>query len=827
MIQEFKYAVRGLLRAPGFSAVIVVTLALAIGATATIYSVVNGVLLRPLPFPDQDRLVMLWQRAPGVGVTEDWFSAAQYFDIREGAASLEHVAVTFGQEVTLTGDDIDPTRLGALRVSSSFFDVMGLAPIAGRRFDAGDDLPDAPRTVILGERLYTQQFGADSSIIGQSLTIDGRRLEIVGVLPSLVLDTDLMAPLVTVPEFDMLLSFPLADPQTSRRGSENFNVLGKLAAGATPAQLDAELLEVARIFSEDPGALGAGLAVGTEFFIGVVPLLDQLVGGARVYLVVLLGATAVLLAIACANVANLLLTRAATRRRELSIRASLGAQRSRLMSQAMLESLMLSLLGGAAGLAIAVGGVQALHMAAPQELPRLRDVTIDPSVLLFAAGLCLLSSLLFGLGPALRTSRISPGDVLREGAAAVRARSLWRRGGSRILVVAQVALSLLLVIGAGLLVRTFRELQTVDPGFRPAGILSFRVPLVGPRYNDAEARVRFHRQVFARLAALPGVTGAGGTSLLPLTRGLAWTDYIVEGFNEDNPDARIVADVMAATPGYFEAMEIDVIAGRTFTEADTGEPSVAMVNRNFAERFWPAAEAVGKWIGNDFTERITIVGVTETIKHYGLDADTRPAVFMPHAASPSRALFGVVRLDDTNAENGAPASGRMDPTALAPAVVRIVHELDPDIPVYNIRSMDDRLAQSLAKQRVLMWLLNFFGATALTLASVGLYGVLSFAVATHTRELGIRKALGAQRRDLYELVMRGAGMVTVIGVVIGVAAAFWVLRALDTLVFGIGTRDPVAFAVAIAVVLGVALAASLLPARHAASVDPMVALKQD
>ncbi|MGD8815979.1 MAG: ABC transporter permease [Acidobacteriota bacterium] len=811
MTQELKYAARGLLRAPGYAAVIVVTLALAIGATTTIYSVVNGVLLRPLPFPDQDRLLMLWQRAPGVGVTEDWWSVAQYFDIREGAPSLEHVALTFGQEVTLTGDDFEPLRLGALRVSSSFFDVMGIDAVAGRRFMTADDTADAATKVILGERLYTQQFGADPAIIGDTIMLDGNHIEVVGVLESMVLDGDMMATLVTVPSFDMLLSFPLDDPQTTQRGSENFNVIGKLAPDATRARLDAELLEVARAFSEDPGALGAGLAVGKEFWIGVVPLLDQVVGGARRYLLVLLGATAVLLAIACANVANLLLTRATTRRREISIRASLGAPRARMVTQAMLESLTLSLLGGAGGLLIAAAAVRALHLAAPQDLPRLRDVAVDPAVLAFAALLCVLSSVLFGLGPALSTSRVAPADVLRDGVAAVRARSPWRRGGSRLLVVAQVALSLLLVIGAGLLIRTFGELRTIDPGFRPR-----------QRYATRDARVAFYRELFEGLRSLPGVQAAGGTSLLPLARGLAWTDFIVEGFNENNPDARIVADLMIVTPGYFDALGAEVIAGRAFTDADTDEPSVALVNRDFAERFWPAEEAVGKWLGSDFTEKTTIVGVVETVKHYGLDADTRPAVFLPHAAWGSRAMFGVLRLAEGSTAAG---TGTPDPTALAPAVTRAVRTLDADLPVYDVRTMEDRLAQSLAKQRVLMWLLNFFGATALTLATVGLYGVLSFAVATHTRELGIRKALGAQRRDLYRLVLRSAGTVTLVGIGAGALIALWAASALDTVVFGIATHDPLAFAAAVLLVVAVAFAASLLPARKAASVDAMEAMK--
>jgi len=829
MLQELRFTVRGLLRAPGYSSVIVVTLALAIGAATTIYSVVNGVLLHPLPFADQGRLFMLWQRAPGVGVTEDWFSPAQYFDIREGTGSFEHVAITWGQEVTLTGDEIEPTRLGALRVSSSFFDVLGISPEVGRRLAAEDDLPDAPSKVLLGHQLYTQQFGEDPEIVGRTITLDGQRLEIVGVMPPFVLDVDTMPTLLTVPVFDMILSFPLQDPQRTTRGSENFNIIGKLADDATRAQLDAELLTVAHLFTEDPGSLAAGLSAGAEFFIGVVPLLDQIVGGVRGPLMVLLGATAVLLLIACANVANLLMTRAATRRRETSIRAALGAQRPRVIAHAMLESVILSVVGASAGLAIALTCVRALHAAAPEDLPRLRDVAVDPTVLLFAVLLCLTSSVLFGLGPALQTSRVSTSDVLREGAAAARARSVWRRGGSRLLVVAQVALSLLLLIGAGILVRTFQELQSVDPGMRPEGVLSFRVSLVGEQYQDRGERLRFFDQLWAGLRSLPDVENAGGTTLLPLTRGLAWTDFIVEGFNDEDQDDRLVADVMTVTPGYFEAMGVPLMAGRMFTDADSGDPPVVLVNRHLAELFWGVDGAVGKWVATNPSSPMTILGVVDTVKHYGLDADTRPAVFFPYARSGSRSLFGVVKRGGIAPDSGASTAsgGGMNAAALAPAIVRTVRSLDPDLPVYDIRSMPDRLKQSLARQRVLMWLLNFFGGTALTLATVGLYGVLSFAVATHTREIGIRKALGAQHGDLYGLVLKGAAIVTGLGVVVGVAAAIAASRSLESLVYGVGTGDPLSFVAAIGIVLVVALAASLLPARRAARVDPMVALKHE
>ncbi len=816
MFHDLRYAVRSLRRVPGYSAVIVVTLALAIGATTTIYSVVNGVLLRPLPFADQERLVTLWQRAPGVGVDEDWFSPAQYFDIREGTSSLEHVALAFGQEMTLTGDGIAPTRVGGLRVSSSFFDVLGITPESGRRLAAEDDAPGATQKVLLGHELFAQQFGRDPGIVGRTIMLDGQSLEIVGVMPALALDADIMPTLLTVPVFDLFLSFPLEDPQATTRGSENYNLIGKLATGASLSQLDTELLAVAEELSKDPGSLGAGLSAGSEYLIGVVPLLDEVTAGVAGPLMLLLGATAVLLLIACANVANLLLTRAATRGRELSIRSALGAPSSRLITQAMLESLVLSGSGGAVGVIIALVAVRALHVAAPADLPRLSEVAIDPGVMLFAGLLCLVSSLLFGVGPALRSAAASPGDVLRENAAGVRARSIWRRGGSRVLVVAQVALSMLLVIGAGLLMRTFWDLQTVDPGFEPDRALTFRVSLAGEKYRDRTARANFFEQLFERLAATPGVTAAGGSSLLPLTRGLAWTDFVVEGFNADNPDARIVADVMTVTPGYFEAMDTDIVAGRAFEALDGAEPPVVMVNRHFAERFWPAEEAVGKWVSDDQIGQTTIIGVVETMRHYGLAADTRPAVYYPHRGRPTRGLFGVIGV-----------SGEVDVVTLTPAVIDAVSDLDEQLAVSNIDSMRGRFNESLAQQRVLMWLLNFFGVTALTLATVGLYGVLSFAVATHTREVGIRKALGARPRHLYTLVLRGAAIVTLSGVALGVVAAVGAARVIGSSVFGIGANDPLSFAAAIMIVLPVAFAASLIPARRAARIDPMLALKQE
>jgi predicted permease len=820
MLNDLHHALRSLLRVPGYAAVIALTLALSIGATTTIYSVVNGVLLRPLPFDAPEQLVTLWQRAPGVGVDEDWFSPAQFFDIREGAASLEHVTMTFGQEVTLTSPGMEPARIGTLRVSSSFFDVLRVTPEMGRRFTAEDDAPGATPKVLLSHAIFGQRFGADPTVVGQTIELNGQGLQVVGVMPPLALDADIMPTLLTVPSFDLFLSFPIEDPQVTTRGSENYNVIGRLADGATLAQLDTELLAVAVAVTDDPGSLGAGLSAGAEYVISVVPLLDEVVAAVLSPLMLLLGATAILLLIACANVANLLLTRAATRGREISVRAALGARRSRVIGQAMIESLVLSIAGGIGGIAIAQVAVRALHLAAPPELPRLSGVSVDPGVMLFTAGLCVVSSLLFGIGPALRMSAASPGDVLRESSSAVGARSAWRRGGSRFLIVVQVALSLLLIVGAGLLMRTFWELQSVDPGFAPDRTLSFRISLVGDRYRTGDSRIAFFEQLFERLTAAPGVEAAGGTSLLPLTRGLAWTDYIVEGYNVDNPDARIVADVITVTPDYFQTMGTEVVAGRSFTASDSDEPLVVMVNRQFAEQFWPLNDAVGKWIATDPERPMTIVGVSETVRHYGMSAATRPAVFYPHRGRASRELFGVVGVADGG-------TGDRDLLDLAPTVTAAVRELDPQVAVSNIDSMRGRFNESLAQQRVLMWLLNFFGATALALATVGLYGVLAFTVATQTREMGIRKALGAQRWHLYSLVLRGAALMIATGIGLGVLAAFGTARLIQANLFGVSASDPVAFAAAVAVVLAVALTASFLPARRAARIDPMVALKQD
>jgi putative ABC transport system permease protein len=805
--------VRGLLRSPAHSAVVVLTLALGIGVSVAIESVVQGVLLTPLPFPDPERLVVLWQRAPGVGVAEDWFSPAQYFDIRVQVTSFEESAIVIGGEVTLTGDAAEPERVGALSCSSSLFALLGIEPVLGRALRPEDDALGSARKVLLSRRLFDRRFGSDPGVLRRSIEVDGERLQVVGVLPPLPLDGEVLPTLDTVPVFDLVTSLPLEDPQRTPRGSENYNVLARLTPRATIERAREELLGVAEGVVKDPESLGAGLVPGPEYRIDAVALLDQVVGRVRTPLLLLLGATFVLLLIACANVANLVMTRAASRHRELALRTALGATRAQRIAHSILPSTILGLVSGALGLVIALVVVSALERVAPPDLPRLAGVTVDGTVVLYAAGLSLVVTVLFGLGPALRTSSISPIDALRGGAAAARARS-FGKSGARPLVVAQVALSLVLTMVAALLLRTLWHLQAVDPGFRPEGVLTFRVSLAGERYRDRESRGRFYRDLFARLGELPGSAASGGISMLPLTRGFAWTDFTAEGHQSFGERDRVVADVHVVTPGYFQAMGVRLLSGRAFGNEDRDGPSTVVVDRALAERLWTVDTAVGKWVSREPETRATIVGVVESVKHYGLAAESHPTVFLPYREVPSRTLYGVVR-------------GSTDLETLASGISASVRSLDPQLPVYDVRSMTDRLHDSLLREQVLVALLALFGAVALLLATVGLYAVLSFTVATHSRELGIRKAVGANPRDLYRLVLRGAvgllGLGTVLGLGIALVAGRWV----QGLLFEVGPSDPLSFVLSGALVLLVGLAASLLPARRAAGVDPMTALKEE
>jgi predicted permease len=675
-------------------------------------------------------------------------------------------------------------------------------------------VPGAPTKVVLTHHLYAQQFGADPSVIGTTVNLDGNALEVVGVLSEVPLDGELLPTLEPISRFDLLLSFPVEDPQSTSYGSENFNVVARLRPGASSAKLDAELLGVAADFATEPNSLAGGLDPGAEYRIGAVPLLDQVVGEVRTPLLVLLGATGLLLLIACFNVANLLLTRATTLSRGLAVRVALGAARRRIFVQSMTESLILATLGGIGGIAFAAAGLSALHALAPAEVPRLAEVSVDRGILLFTAFLCIGASLMFGIAPALRCAAVVPAEVLAESGPARPTRSLWRRRGSAALVTVQVALSVVLLVAAGLLLRTVRRLQAVDPGFEADGALSFRLSLRGDKYGDAEARIRFLESLWKELESRPGVKRVGGVSLLPMSGYWAWTDFAVQGYTEGSEQYRVVADEQFVSPGYFDAVGMRLLAGRDFTDKDGRDPAVVIVDRAFAERHWSVDGALGKWItAYPDRERATIIGVVDSIRFYGVDAEPRMTAFFPYAYRPVRTMSGVIR-----------TAG--DPDEFVAELREVVAGLDADLPVYEVRPLKDLVRDSVARERLLAYLLNTFSGLALLLAMVGLYGVMSFTVATHVHELAVRMALGARRRDLYRLVLARARAVTFIGIGAGVGAALLLGGLLEGLLYGVGTTDPVSIGAAVLLVAGVALLASYLPARRASLIDPMTALKR-
>lgn len=648
--------------------------------------------------------------------------------------------------------------------------------------------------------------------MGRSIRVDGKPVEVVGTLPKLPLDGDLMPTLATVPIFDLVLSLPIEDTGRTTHGSENYNVVARMAEGANLTDVEGELALVAEEFVRDPESLGAGLAPGAEYRIGIVSLLDQVVGEVRPVLVVLQLATGLLLLIACANVGNLLLGRAAPDRRDVAVRVALGAPRGEIVATSLLKSALLAAGGTILGLGVAAVAVRSLESAGAIELPRLAQVGVAPGVVAFATMTGLVSCLLFGIAPAWRSARTAPVIALSEASNAARARSFFR-GGTRYLVILQVGLSLALISAGVLVLRTYHAVSSVDPGFRTENVLSFRLSLVGERYDEPEARSQFFRLLFDDLRRAPGVEAAGGVSILPLTRGYAWTDFDVEGREPADDRDRMVADIFVVTSGYFEAMGVSVLAGRTITDSE-GDALVVMVNRAFAERFWSVPDAIGKWVGRATRdERARIVGLVGDMKQYGLDRDGRPAVFYSHETLAGRTLYGVLR-----SPRAAEAAGY---------VRQAVRALDREIPVYGLRTMSDRLSDSLARRALTAKLLLLFGGFAVAISSVGLYGVLASLVASHNRDLGIRKALGASSGDLYRLVLRGASFMTFTGVALGFLFSRSMASYLDRLLYGAGNADPLSWLAAIATVLLVCSVASLVPARRASRVDPAVVLRDE
>lgn len=809
--RDVRVGLRSLRKTPAFTAVVAVTLAVGIGGTSALFSVVQALLLEPLPYPDADRLVHFWQGRRGAGVEGDWLSPALFGDIRDQTDAFDELALTYGASSTLS-ERGRAQEVGWAQVQSSFLDLIGARTILGRSLGPEDGRPDATEVAVLTEALWTRSFGRDPDVIGQSVVLDGVSYPIVGVLADdVLLNEDVLPPVSTTGGIALVRSFPITPQFAAIRNWESYNVVGKLRAGVSlqqaQMQLDRLAATIQRLYEADPNS---------GFYVEAVPLQDQVVGGVREALVLLMGAAAAVLLVACLNVANLLTARLIARRRELSVRAALGAGRGRLARQLLTEGALLAGLGGALGTAIAFALVRTLRIQGFVRLPRASEIAIDGGALVFTLVVTSLTCVLFGMAPASRASRIDLAGMLRSGGGilgASRSRGLNLSGA---LVVAQISVSLVLLVGGVLLGRSFRALHRVDPGFEVENRLTFRISPSGPAYATREARVAFHQEVARRVRALSGVESVGAVSTLPFSDALSFAPVKIADYAPpQGSDHEIVSAFRVATQGYFGSMAIPLVRGRAFDARDDASgPPVAIIDERFAETYFPEVDPIGYRVSfPGITGWATIVGVAAAVKDDALDTDSRLTTYFPHKQLGSRGMFVII-------------ATTVPPETLVEPVRQVVESLDPDVAVVDARPLEDRVRSSLAARRLAMALVQGLGVIALALAALGLYGVVSFRVNESTREIGMRLALGASRTSILRMVV-GRGMsLGVAGLALGLIAALGAAGLLRSVLFGIEPIDALSFFVVAVASMLMTLIASYVPARRATRLDPMVSMQE-
>ncbi len=815
LTQDVRYALRTLRGNLALTSVIALSLAIGIGATTAIFSVVNALLFKPLPYPDPDRLAVLWLRSPGINIPQDWPSPGQYIDIVNENRSFEEVSISQGRSGTLLGTD-QPERVQVLATSSNLFHLLGAQPLYGRLLLPEEDQPGRSQVAILSHGLWKRLFGGDPNVIGRSIMLNGfggreasNQFTVVGVMrPEFMLNDEVMPTVGSLTQMDLFIRLPLGADAVKRRGDENFNLMARLKPGVTMEQAQDDVSAIAgRIREKDKR--------DRTFTISVVPLQEQVVGNVRRPVLVLLGSVTLVLLIACANVANLLLTRATSRQKEVAIRTALGARWPRLVRQLLIESVLLGVIGGTLGLLIAEASLIVVRTINPGNIPRIDVIGIDGRVLAFTLSVSVLTGLLFGLAPAIRAIRVDLNNSLKSGGRNTQGDGGFgtsRRRLRSLLVVSEVAFSLMLLVGAGLLIRSFIRLQQVSPGFNPESVISLRLGTSGRQFEKREAALEFFRHFSDQVAAVPGVKIRGAVSALPFTSAVGWGGINVEGFIPQ-PGQELQVDQRAASVDYFRTMEIPLIQGRFFTAFDMMQNAapVVIIDEKFARRFWPNGDAIGKHVWYDPKQPITIVGVVGAVKQYGLDVEARIVVYRP---GPGLLGYQVARTTG-------------DPAQVAAAIVREIHALDPTVPVYDVRTMEDRMSGSLARQRFSTIALGAFGIFALILAAVGVYGVMSYLVTQGTHDIGVRLALGAQRSSILQMVMRQGLELTVIGIVAGIAGAALLTRVMTSLLFGVTVHDAVTFSGVPVILAVVALLAIYIPAWRATRVDPVVALREE
>lgn len=814
LIQDLRYGVRMLLKQPGFALVAIITLALGSGVSAAIFSVVNGVLLRPLSYEDPDQVALIYRYTTGEAQPTLTISGPDFLDLKQRSQLLESLAAITSGNASLTGRGGEPEQITLSSISADFFPTLRVKPYLGRQFLPEEAVPNGPRVVMLSYGLWQRRFGGDTQLIGETVQLSSNPFTVVGILPP---NFKLHLPPDAFMLHDADVWLPTQIDLTRMQRTNNFlTAFARLKPGVTVAQAQAEMDQLAAQLSEEHSALK-----NARLRTGVLPLQQGIVRHVRPTLLVLFGAVGMVLLIGCANVANLLLARVATRQQEMAVRAALGASRWRLVRQVLTEALLLSCCGGVLGALLAYGGLELLLALQPANLPHLENIALDGRALGFCLGVCALTPLLFGLPVAWRAAHGMPSVALKEGNRQV------ATGGRRLrqlLVIGELALSLVLLIGCGLLIKTFGALQAVRLGFQPAQVLTFQVIPPYPRYGALgwERNWQFYQQLEQRLAALPGVEAVGLTSQLPLsgsghTGSYAWD----EASRQNRSD--LIADWRFVTPNYFNTVGTKLLAGRYFNEHDdANHPWVVMVDETLARKVWPNESAIGKWLLLPHStprgiQRVwaEVVGVIEQVRSHQLSTHTREQFYISYAQNPAVPNMTFALRTKTNSAD------------LLNAIKREVYAIDKEVPVYKVRRMDEYVADALAPARFSMILMSVFGALALGMAAIGLFGVLAYLVSQRQREIGVRLALGAQPRDVLKLVIGQGMQLSALGIALGLALALGLAQLPKSLLYGVSATDPFTYVGIALLLLSVALVACWIPARRATRVDPLIVLRTE
>ncbi|HEY3662297.1 MAG TPA: ABC transporter permease [Chthoniobacterales bacterium] len=801
MLNDLRFAFRQLLKSPGFTLVAVATLALGIAANTAIFSVVDAVLLHPLPYPNPDQIVTVSQTVRSTGASTEDASPANFIDWQTQNSVFSSMACARGWQANLSGGD-QPERVRATMVSAQFFSLFGTQPILGRTLGPNDAKPGNSRVAVLSHELWAGRFGSDRSIVGRDLLLDGEKFAVVGIAPA-GFSPDEYGELWVPSPWDVPVH-PLSPNENPRemRDRSYLDAWARLKPGVTLARARTEMSAIAgRLEHQYPDA-------DQDTGVALIPLHEQMTGGIRPMLMMLLGAVSLVLLIVCANVANLLLARAAARSREIAIRTALGASRLRLVRQLFTESALLAVLGGTFGVILALWALPVLLSFSPPEIGDFHHVGLNGQVLAFSLIISVATGALFGLAPAFFASRSNPNESLREGE---RGSSLGKSPARSVLIAAEIGLSLVLLVGAGLMMKSFVRLTKVDPGFNPDHLLIFNIGL--PASAEPARQNAFYAQVVERLHAVPGVETVGAVSRLPLAGGNSSRSFNVPGSGQSYS-----ADIRVSTPGYFHTMAIPLLKGRNFTEHDrTDALPVAIINQATAATVFPGQDPIGKYVTNfgPKSAKLQIIGVVGNVRHVGLETAARPEIYLPLAQSQWPSMFVALR------------SAVANPLTLIPSVQEAVCSLDRNVPLANPRTMQDVLAHSVLRQRFAMLLLSIFAGLATLLAAIGLYGVVSYSVAQRTKEIGIRMALGGQRGDMLQLVLRQSGRLVLFGLLSGVPIALLVTRLLGTLLYGVSALDLATYLLVIALLVTAAFLASIIPAFRATKIDPMTALRYE